>query len=417
LFTGELDRSINFAREALEYLDPDDLFFRNLTLNVMGQILEMKSDVPGAVKVYRQAVLSSQEAGDQLGTLVVFTNLILGLNELGRRKEALDLCRDFAVDPKWSSLAGSNLSDGVYLTWSLLSYEANQLDLALEQVQRTLKGLEFVDVAHGKIWAQFILGSIYLAKQDYAQLAETTRQGRYLAGRSRGNTIHYSWFEMLDTQADLQRGDIAAVERWVNSKKFTPGDKPHHWFEQQYFTFARLLVRQNKLADARQLLSSMLEGAASGKRQRKLITIHLLLALTETAGGDQDLATEHLGKALDFAVSQDYFQAFHNEGQALLNLLPAVRDQAPEFIDRLLGESGLTPGENQALPDTFETLSDRETELLALVARGYSNREIAEALFVTLGTVKKHLNNIFGKLQVRNRTEAVAKARELHILD
>lgn len=417
LFTGELDRSINFAREALEFLDPDDLFFRNLTLNVMGQILEMKGDVTGAVEIYRQAVLTSQEAGDQLGTLVVFTNLILALNELGRRKEALDICREFVQDTKWISQSGTYLSDGAYLTWSLLSYEANQLDLALEQVQRTLRGLEWVNVAHGKIWAQYILGSIFLAKQDFKQLAEATQNGRYLAGSSRANSIHYSWFEMLDAQADLQRGDIAAVERWADSKKFTPGDNPLHWFEQQYFTYARLLIRQNKLVDARQLLGSMLEGAASGKRDRKLITIHLLLALTETAGGHQDKATEHLEKALDFAVSQDYFQPFHNEGQDLLNLLPAVRDQAPGFIDHLLTDSEHIPADSQALPGAFESLSERETELLALVARGYSNREIAEALYVTLGTVKKHLNNIFGKLQVRNRTEAVAKARELHIID
>jgi LuxR family maltose regulon positive regulatory protein len=65
----------------------------------------------------------------------------------------------------------------------------------------------------------------------------------------------------------------------------------------------------------------------------------------------------------------------------------------------------------------YEPLSERELEVLHLVARGYSNRQIAEALFVTLGTVKKHLNNIFGKLQVANRTQAVAKAREIGLLN
>jgi len=73
------------------------------------------------------------------------------------------------------------------------------------------------------------------------------------------------------------------------------------------------------------------------------------------------------------------------------------------------------PTEQQPYQD-YEPLSERELELLRLVARGYSNRQIAEALFITLGTVKKHLNNIFGKLQVANRTQAVARARELDYL-
>ncbi|MBK5109209.1 MAG: hypothetical protein JJE12_13825, partial [Anaerolineales bacterium] len=204
---------------------------------------------------------------------------------------------------------------------------------------------------------------------------------------------------------------------WADSKDFSIQDSPHHWFEQQYFTYARLLIAQDKITDASQLLNSMRAKAEVGRRNRKLVTIHLLLALTESAGDQPGKVSEHLERALEIAVPQDYRRAFLNEGKALLDLLPAVRNQAPEFIDQLLAGqvSNLTPV--SSLPHPYETLSDREQEVLILVARGYSNRQIAEALFVTLGTVKKHLNNIFGKLQVNNRTEAVARARELHILD
>ena len=125
----------------------------------------------------------------------------------------------------------------------------------------------------------------------------------------------------------------------------------------------------------------------------------------------------HLEIALDLAVPQDYFRAFLDEGQALIDLLSAVRRKAPEFIDRLLAEQGSYSDQSTAPIHSYEILSDRENEVLHLVARGYSNREIAAALFVTLGTVKKHLNNIFGKLQVKNRTEAVTRARELQLLE
>jgi LuxR family maltose regulon positive regulatory protein len=377
----------------------------------------MKSDVSGAAEIYKQAFNSSQKTGDQLGTLVIFTNLIFALNELGNRIQALILCKEFAADPKWGSTPGLDLSDGVCLPWSLLSYEADQLDLAKEQVERTMPGLELVNIAQGKMWAQFILGSIHLANQDFDQLTEATAKGRYLAGQSGSNTAHYAWFEMLDAQASLIKGDLAAVEEWALSKNFSPHDTPHHWFEQQYFTFARMLIAQGKITDARILLSSMQANAELGKRQRKLVTIHLLHALTGYASDSPERISKHLEKALEIAVPQDYRRAFRNEGQALIKLLPAVRKLAPAFIDQLLADRGSYPAPDTALPQPYETLSDREYEVLRLVGRGYSNRQVADALFVTLGTVKKHLNNIFGKLQVKNRTEAVARARELDLLD
>ena len=417
LYQGDLDRSINLARDALEYLDPDDLFFRNLTLNVLGQILEMKSDVAGAAEIYQQAIISSQEANDRLGSLVVFTNLVFALNELGNRTQALKLCQELAADPKWSSRPGLDLSDGVNLPWSLLSYEADQLDLALEQVQSTLEKLDQVNIVQGKIWAQFILGGIHLANKDFNQLAAATAQGRQLASTYGSITVHYAWFEMLDAQAYLIQGDLEAVERWANAKQFSPQDIPHHWSEQQYFTYARLLIAQGAFDDASLLLKSMQANALAGKRHRKLVTIHLLLAILESAAGQQAGVNENLQRAFALAAPQDYRRAFLDEGQSLLDLLPAVQDTAPQFVEQIIIDRKTTSISESNLSSPYETLSDREHELLRLVARGYSNRQIAEALYVSIGTVKKHLNNIFGKLQVKNRTEAVARARELQILD
>ena len=417
LYQGDLERGINLSRDALEYLEPDDLFFRNLTLNVLGQILEIRGDVSAAAEIYKQAFISGHKADDQLGTLVVFTNLIFSLNELGDRNQALTICEEFAADQKWCSSAGLDLSAGVFLPWSLLSYEANQLDLAQEQVQRALQGLELVNVAQGKLWGLYILASIHLANHDYDQLVKITAQGRDLASSIGAKEIHYSWFEALEAQANLINGDLLVVERWAESRNFSPLDTPQHWFEQQYFTYVRLLITQKRFADARNLLNSMQSSALAGQRKRKLITINLLQALTESASEQQTKVSGYIEKALEYVVQQDYRQAFLNEGQALLDLLPAARHFAPEFIDALLADHDPYRDSSTHLPQPYEALSERELEVLSLVARGYSNRQIAEALFISLGTVKKHLNNIFGKLQVKNRTQAVIQARELDLID
>ena len=133
LCESDLDTTVHLSRESLEYLEDDDFFFRNLTLNVLGQVLEMKGDVQSAAEIYQQAFTTGEQAGDQLGLLVILTNLVISLNELGQRTQALNYCKQLAANPKWQTRGGMDLFDGVYLPWSLLSLEANELEqLALE---------------------------------------------------------------------------------------------------------------------------------------------------------------------------------------------------------------------------------------------------------------------------------------------
>ena len=114
-------------------------------------------------------------------------------------------------------------------------------------------------------------------------------------------------------------------------------------------------------------------------------------------------------------------------GPAVLDLLPRVRRDASDFVDRVMeafaDERQRAVGEDRALPPSatpastlIEPLSERELEVLELVAQGLSNREIAERLFITVGTVKTHAHNIYGKMGVNRRTEAVARAQELGLV-
>jgi LuxR family maltose regulon positive regulatory protein len=413
----DLDTTVRLSRESLEYLDEEDLFFRNLTLNVLGQVLEMKGDVRSAAEIYRQAFTSGERAEDQLGLLVILTNLTFSLNELGQRTQALAFCEQLAENQEWHAGSSLDLLDGIYLPWSLLTYEANELETAREQVDRALEGIERVYVAQGKLWGQHILARIHLANKDYRSMQRVTTKGKQLARLSGSQQVHYAWFETLEAQANLDQGDIAAVEHWASEKQFSPHAAPHHWHEHQYLTYARLLITQERWADAEQLLASMEIKAAHESRYRKLITIYLLQAILAAKLSKAENVQDRLQKALALAEPQDYQRAFLDEGDAMIDLLPGVRSFAPEFVGGLLAEpTPEHPPMRHAFKE-FEPLSEREVEIMRLVARGYSNRQIAEALFITLGTVKKHLNNIFGKLQVSNRTEATARSRELGLLE
>jgi LuxR family maltose regulon positive regulatory protein len=352
-----------------------------------------------------------------LGSLVVFTNLVYSLNELGQLNEAVALCQKVNNDIGDELIGGRPLSDVISMPWSMLSYETDQLDSAHQGARRALDSLTQFGVSQGISLAQYTLALVHLANGELEEMRRHTRTGyQHAAYTGTANTIG-TWFSALDAQASIQIGDIAAANQWADNIGYSPQDDPHHWVENSYFTYTRLLLAQDRIQDARTLLTTMGTNAQQGARLRKLITINLLFALTELAQEDRHTALQHLERALSFATPQNYRRAILNEGQAILNLLPDVRHIAPDFVDELLA---VTPQVSTAPPridQPYESLSERELEVLRLVSRGLSNRQIAEALFVTLGTVKKHLNNIFGKLQVTNRTQAVARSRELNLLD
>ena len=155
---------------------------------------------------------------------------------------------------------------------------------------------------------------------------------------------------------------------------------------------------------------------------RWLITIHILQALAAEWQGDQPGARECLARALELAAPENYARAFLDEDEQLLGLLPSVRHVAPSFVDKVLGypEAPAVERLNSVQPPAVqplaEPLSMRELEVLGLITAGLSNREIAQRLFIAVGTVKRHINNIYGKLDVHSRTQAIAKARVLQLL-
>jgi len=417
LCEGRSDECIRYSYDALENLSEQDIFIRHLTLNILGQLLEMRSDVASAVDIYRQAYESGWRSGDYVGSLVVFTNLVFSLNELGRRLEAVTLCEQAIADRKTHSKKGAPFLDAIYLPWSLLLYEANKLNLAMEYAQRAIDLLTAVNFPLGILWAEYILALIHKANGDLAPARDLILRGGQLTTQLGREQVQGQWFTALEAQIELEGGNLSRAVQWAEKLKYTPQDIPHLWSEYPYFTYIRILLAQNKNEDAQMVLEKMESQAAEQGRFRKLITIHLLQAITLDKINNTSQAVNQLERALELAVPERYYRAFLDEGEAIAQLLPAARQTAPSFVDELLLNFRTPHHPTREVEWLIDPLTEREQEILRLVARGMSNREIAEALFVTLGTIKKHLNNIFSKLSVKSRTQAITRGRELGLLE
>jgi LuxR family maltose regulon positive regulatory protein len=216
---------------------------------------------------------------------------------------------------------------------------------------------------------------------------------------------------------ELMLGNVEAAARWAETSGLSVDEPPVFWREDRHFAYARVLLAQKRPDQARRVLAHLERYARRTGLMRSLISVYVLQAASSLALGDRNQALASLEEAVHLAAPEGYRRVFLDEGPAILALLPAVHRAAPQFVDSLLGES--TPDhDRRAVPiqPIVEPLSERELEVLRLMADGLSNQEIAGKLFITVGTVKTHVHHICGKLAVASRVQAAARARELGLL-
>jgi LuxR family maltose regulon positive regulatory protein len=195
----------------------------------------------------------------------------------------------------------------------------------------------------------------------------------------------------------------------------------------------RLLIRRGQAGRAIEGLRSELSKAEGLRRYRRALKIRILQAEALNACGEKKAALRVLREAVMFAAPEGYVRIFADEGQIVTQLVRRLResgsvDEDPrvsrsqvDYLGRIL----LAAGENvrrspeqdsEATEEALDKVTAREIEILGLLARGLSNHDLAEKLFVSENTVKFHLRNINSKLGAKNRTEAVAKARQLGLI-
>jgi len=176
------------------------------------------------------------------------------------------------------------------------------------------------------------------------------------------------------------------------------------------------------LDQALTLTARLLDAAETEGANGRVVAILALRAVALHTRGARDQALDALERALSLAEPEGYVRSFIDEGEPMRELLrqAAARGVAVDYVrtllDALKAEANmpdLRPATHSAL---VEPLTERELEVLRLLAVGLPSREIAHTLVVAVGTVKQHLKHIYDKLQVRNRTEAANRARDLGLL-
>ena len=320
-----------------------------------------------------------------------------------------------------------------YVGMAEVAYQRSELDTALQHVT---KGIELCrqlnwktqPLAAGLVTLAWIRQAIGDPGGALEAIAEAERVAPSPSLANLFNPVPAQRARLL-----LAQGDIAAAARWAQEGGLRADDEPMYQKEREHLVLARVLLAQDQPAKALALLARLHEAAAAQDRAGSLIELGALRALALAANGDADRAVDVLAETLTLACPQGHVRVFADEGPPmaalLARLIAAQRTGRAAArvplgclarLQRALGAQDIVPeagrGGATAVPGLVEQLTSRELQVLEMLAAGRSNQAIASQLVVTLDTVKKRVSHVLGKLGAANRTEAVARARELSLI-
>ena len=357
--------------------------------------------------------------------MIVNLRLAEILRQQGKLQQVIDICERQLKRADESGIAESVVVGWLLGIWGEVLAELNDLDRALDQAKKGVKlSARGGDVVHiGS--SNLCLVRVLFSSGDKTGAEEVIKSMENTAREYDMPLWTLLQLSAWQVRIWLAQGKLEAASQWVGERGLDPDGEPTYLHEMEYIVFARILIAQRRLDEAARLLQRLLEAAEAGGRISRVIELLMLQTLAAQSGGDTVQAMSTLEQALTLAEPGGFIRTFVDEGPPMARLLYEAlsRGIAPDYVRRLLAAiSSDEPVQADAISsqadqsELIEPLSERELEVLQLIAEGLTNREIASRLFLSLHTVKVHAHNIYGKLGVHSRTQAAARARALGIL-
>lgn len=397
------------SRRALAYLRPDNLSFRFTAVWAKAVAHHLQGDRTAAIQAYSEAIAISESSGSTFSTILATDSLgeIQELeNQLYLAAESYQHVLELSGDYPHPNAGETHLG------LARIFYEWNDLEMAEQHGRRSLQLVRQYD----RMIDRYILTEVFLARLKLAQ-GDVSGAAEMLA-QTEQSVHHHHFLQRMPEVAAVQilillrQGNLATAVHLIESYELP-------------ISRARVLLAQDNPAAALTVLASRrLQVEAKGWHDEQL-RVMVLQAVALHMDEQKETAVKLLKNALALAEPGGFIRLFLDEGRLMAYLLHEVLSQGDflEYTQRLLAAFPASELEQVTQHPTeiarnrsIEPLSERELEVLQLIAEGLTNQEIATRLYLSLYTVKVHARNIYAKLDVKNRTQAVARGRALRIL-
>ena len=429
----DLSNIIRCGQQSLSRLRPENLVWRCVVNIGLGLAYRYIGSIKDATASFAEASRQGSSGGNLAGTIFAHCNWAQLLIQQGQLHKAEHVYREGLRVAAARNGGLLPITGQLYIGLGRLFYEWNNLDEAARSIAEGIKRTE----AGGSLEPDALLklARIRILQRDAPAASELIEQVTDMTNSPDTKTTALTQARIEHAMLMLAENNIPEASKWAAT--FGPSllVDPDPWIEHEYIALGRVMNTQGDQDKVIPALEILRKDAAASGRVGSQIEICTVLASSYQNSGDTDAARARLIEALERAEPSRYTRLFVDQGQAILTLLNEIHQTikknhsyasvSREYIERLL-----TTARGQFDPATnirsatgsaanfalVEPLSDRELEILSLISTGHSNQEIADKSFVALSTVKWHINNIYGKLQVTSRTQAIVRSQQLGLV-
>lgn len=453
ILSGDLEQAARFSRQAASYLPKENVYLHSLVSLDESISSVLSGNTQKTMESLRVTARIARQANN-LPVMIIATCEIAIVQwiqgQLSKAWETLQKAQYLAIGPDGNTHPIAGFID---IVLGEILFERDKLDEARDYLERGCQAIQSIWYL-GSLGGMTSLARLRQALGDFSGAQAIVDEIAHMALRSDASKWDSALASGLAVRLAVQRDDLAAAEQWWKKGGFpdlnTPialEDYPYHIYEYVLLAQARFLLVRGQLTgkawdikQAAEWLETLLPEAERFQREASQIQILILQAMAQSGLGNEH-ATKTLLRALALGEPEGFRRFYLDEGQRLMALLRQCRNvQAKSgshlpslaFIDSLLGtlqpgegvqepEHGMIEGRPSPVAAHLEdglpiSLSAREMEVLALIAEGKTNQEISAELYLALNTVKRHAYNIYTKLEVKKRTHAVSRARQLGLL-
>ncbi|NOK61028.1 MAG: LuxR family transcriptional regulator, maltose regulon positive regulatory protein [Chloroflexi bacterium AL-W] len=405
----QVETIIEQSHRALAHLHPDNLPVRTATTWTLGVAHQLQGDRAAA----RQAYTKALEISHEIGHFIINLMATIGLaqiqeaeNRLHQATQTYQNSLQLAGDPP------QPVACEAHLGLARISYEWNDLEIAQQHGYQSIQLVEQLETIGRFVTCKVFLARLKMKQSDMAGATTLLMQAEHIA-RQHNFTRQIPEIVAIQVLMLLHQGKLDTATHLA--QKY---DLP--------ISQARVYLAQQNPSAALAVLAPWHQYVETKNWADERLKVVILQALAHQAQGDQANAVQLLSDALVLAKPGGFIRIFVDEGPPMAQLVSTVAAQGimTDYTNTLVTAfQAEQPDDTLSVSHTttpiqklIEPLSQRELDILRLIAQGLSNHEISERLFLALSTVKGHNRRIYGKLQVQRRTEAISRARELELL-
>ncbi len=426
----QFPETLMLSRQALEQLPEETVSWRCMAAINLGVTCAYIGEVQEAVAVLSYAMELSQEIGSSFAMLSAFWHLSsLQIAQLNLHA-AETTCQQLEQAAQMPGLQRFPINGYITLLLGEINMERNDMEAAERYLLESAGQMNPESFPTTLLRGYVALSRLKTLHEDtegaehYWQLAEQIGRMGKLQGRS-------TLLSVSQARRWLEQGNLDAVESWVAENHLGIDDEYSYHREDYYLVLARFFIAKGTTVDkALYLLDRMIKRAEASQRTGSLIRALILQAIAFHTGSKSQEAVESLARALNLAEREQLVHIFIDERQPMALLLEKALGMlrkgqlalpiSSEYPTRLLaamGKRDLSPTPTRrTIGHLADDLSERELEVLRLLADGLESNEIAERLVIAVDTARKHIKNIYSKLDVHSRWEAIKHAEEYHLL-